>query len=315
MRVLITGMEGFAGSHLAEYALSRGAEVHGTAYPGASQSNLLAIPQARVHLLDITDQAGCARLVKKIRPARIFHLAGQSSPTVSRRDPETTLRCNILGTLNLLEAACAPAPKPRVLVVGSADEYGSVDKTVARITEKHPLNPETPYAVSKVCQDLMGLAYFRDRGLPVVRVRPFNHIGPRQAPGFVATDFASQIAAIEQGRMPPVLCVGNLDVIRDFSDVRDIVRGYWLLLQSGKPGAAYNLGSGRGVFIRDLLGGLMRLSPAAIRVTVHAGKIRDEKIRKVASIAKVRRDTGWTPEIPLARTLKTILDDWRNRTA
>lgn len=313
MRVLITGMEGFAGSHLAEYALSRGAEVHGTAYPGASQSNLLAIPQARVHLLDITDQAGCARLVKKIRPARIFHLAGQSSPTVSRRDPETTLRCNILGTLNLLEAACAPAPKPRVLVVGSADEYGSVDKTVARITEKHPLNPETPYAVSKVCQDLMGLAYFRDRGLPVVRVRPFNHIGPRQAPGFVATDFASQIAAIEQGRMPPVLCVGNLDVIRDFSDVRDIVRGYWLLLEKGHAGEVYNLASGQGITVRWLLEKLLALSQAEIRVRVRREIVRAERLRKVGSYARVARATGWRPEIPLRTTLAGVLADWRER--
>jgi GDP-4-dehydro-6-deoxy-D-mannose reductase len=312
MKVLITGMEGFAGSHLAEYALGQGAAVHRTAFPGASQENLAGL-RVVVHPLDITSAPALAALLRRLRPERIFHLAGKSSPAVSRKDPETTLRVNIQGTLNILEAAVTLPRRLRVLVVGSADEYGCVDRGVARTAETHPLNPETPYAVSKVCQDLLTLAYYRDRGLHGIRVRPFNHIGPRQALGFVATDFASQIAAIEHRQKPPVVSVGNLEVIRDFSDVRDIVRGYWDLLESGKPGEVYNLGSGRGVRVRALLEGLLALSPAGISVRMKREKIRSEKLRKVADIAKARHDCGWRPEIPLSRTLKDILEDWRGR--
>lgn len=312
MRVLITGMEGFAGSHLAEYACAQGAEVHGTAFPDASRRNLLGTAAAGVHALDVTKADPLVRLLRRLRPDRVFHLAGQSSPTVSRRDPEATLRSNVLGTLNLLEAARVLPRPPRVLVVGSADEYGGA--TSARpIPETTPLRPETPYAVSKVCQDLLGLAYHRRHGLHVVRVRPFNHIGPRQAPGFVATDFASQLAAIERGRARPRLEVGNLDVIRDFSDVRDIVRGYWRLLQAGRPGEVYNLGSGRGTRVRDLLDGLLALSPVRVTVRVRSERVRPERRYKVASIAKAWRDCGWAPKVPLARTLADILEDWRRR--
>lgn len=315
MRILITGMEGFAGSHLAAVALRQKAEVHGTAMPGAGLDNLRGVPKARVHPVNMTDPDAVAGLIREVKPQRIFHLAGISNPTFSKKEPEITLRTNILGNLNILEACRTLSPKSRILVVGSADVYGSVEKTVLRIPETRPLNPENPYAYSKVCQDLTALAYFQQYGLDVVRARPFNHIGPRQALGFVATDFASQIAQIEAGKKAAVMEVGNLDVVRDFSDVRDIVAGYWALLESGKPGQAYNLGSGRGIRIRDLLDGLLALSTARIKVTVNREKVRAERLRKVASIARVTRETGWKPRISLRDSLRDILDDWRQRLA
>ncbi|MEW6516898.1 MAG: GDP-mannose 4,6-dehydratase [candidate division FCPU426 bacterium] len=313
MKLLITGMEGFVGSHLAEYCLEKKCEVHGTAFPGATLQNLARARRARVHRLDLTRADAVEHLVRRLKPRWIFHLAGWSSPTLSRRDPEAALRVNVLGNVNLLEAARRLQPPPRVLVVGSADEYGAVDLHLRAITEGHPLNPDSPYAVSKVCQDLTGLTYFREYGLPVIRVRPFNHIGPRQALGFVATDFASQIVSIEKGRRVPLMEVGNLDVVRDFSDVRDVVRAYWLLMERGRPGEVYNIGSGRGIRVRDLLDGLLRLTSVRVQVHTLPTKARKEKLRKVASIAKLGRHTGWKPRIPLAETLRAVMDDWRQR--
>jgi GDP-4-dehydro-6-deoxy-D-mannose reductase len=313
MKILITGMEGFVGSHLAEFALSKKAEVHGTAFPGASLRNLEHTKAVKIHPVDITDQAAFSRVVKKVKPRWIFHLAGQSNPSRSRKDPETTLRINVLGNLHVLEAARELDKHTRVLIVASADEYGGVDSKVKHIKESQPLCPDSPYAVSKVSQDLMGYAYYKNYGLHVIRTRPFNHIGPRQALGFVATDFASQIVSIEMGRKVPIMEVGNLDVVRDFSDVRDIVAGYWALMESGKPGEVYNLGSGKGVTVRRLLEEMLALTKVTIKVDVKHQKVRDEKLRKVAAITKVKRDTGWHPHIPLSKTLEALLQDWRVR--
>jgi GDP-4-dehydro-6-deoxy-D-mannose reductase len=313
MRIFITGMEGFVGSHLAEYAVARKAEVFGTAYPGSSQKNIQHLAHAKIFEADITDGAALDALLHQVKPAWIFHLAGQSNPALSIKDPETTLRVNTMGTLHVLESARRLGPATRVVIAGSADEYGSVDEHVKAISEDYPLNPESPYAVSKVCQDLMGRAYFQQHGVHTVRVRPFNHIGPRQALGFVATDFASQIVAIERGQKKPVMDVGNLEVIRDFTDVRDIVHGYWCLAQSGKPGEVYNLGSGHDTPIGHLLKGFLKHALVPITVHVKHERIRHERLRKVASIARIRRATGWSPEIPLAQTLLDILTDWRSR--
>ncbi len=315
MRILITGMEGFVGSHLAEFALAKKAEVHGTAFPTADLHNLGQARRARVHRLDITDHEATKRLVGQLRPDWIFHLAGWSSPSLSRRDPEAALRVNVLGNLNVLEAARAQKGTKRILVVGSADEYGGVDHHIRRITESQPLPPDSPYAVSKVCQDLTAAAYFKNYGLPVIRVRPFNHIGPRQALGFVATDFASQIVSIELGRRVPLMEVGNLDVVRDFSDVRDVVAAYWALLRRGRLGEVYNIGTGRDIRVRDLLDGLLKLTSVKISIHTLPHKTRLEKIRKVASIAKIRKHTGWQPRILLAQTLQAVMNDWRARLA
>ncbi len=313
MRIFITGMEGFVGSHLAELALKHKAEVHGTAYPGSSRKNLEHLAKVHVVDLDITNGLGVTSLLEDVRPEWIFHLAGQSNPALSLKDPEPTLNINIMGTLHVLEAARKLGSKTRVVIAGSADEYGCVDEHVKTISEKYRLNPESPYAVSKVCQDLMGLAYHQQHKVQAIRVRPFNHIGPRQSLGFVATDFASQIVAIERGEREPRMDTGNLDVIRDFTDVRDIVRGYWSLAQSGKAGDVYNLGSGKGVHIRQLLEGLLKHAKVAVDVHVRHERIRHERLRKVASIAHIKRITGWRPEIPLAQTLLDILNDWRAR--
>ncbi|NTV51532.1 MAG: NAD-dependent epimerase/dehydratase family protein [Candidatus Firestonebacteria bacterium] len=313
MRVFITGMEGFVGSYLAEWALSQKAEVLGTAFPGSSRKNLQALPLQGVFDLDITDGAAVDALLCEVKPDWIFHLAGQSNPALSFKDPEPTMRANILGTLHVLESVRRRGAGTRVVIAGSADEYGCVDEHVRAISETFPLNPQSPYAVSKVCQDLMGLAYHQQHGVHAVRVRPFNHIGPRQALGFVATDFASQIVAIERGQLEPRLETGNLDVVRDFTDVRDIVRGYWSLAKSGKPGEVYNLGSGHGLRIHQLVDGFLKHARVPITVHMKHERIRHERMRKVASIARIRRGTGWKPELPISQTLLDILNDWRAR--
>jgi GDP-4-dehydro-6-deoxy-D-mannose reductase len=313
MRIFITGMEGFVGSHLAELGLEHKAEVFGTAYPGSSRRNLEHLEGVHVHDLDITQGPAVDALLAQIKPDWIFHLAGQSNPALSLKDPEPTLNINIMGTLHVLESARRLGPETRVVIAGSADEYGCVDEHIKTIAETYPLNPGSPYAVSKVCQDLMGLAYWQQHHVQAIRVRPFNHIGPRQALGFVATDFASQIVAIERGQLDPKLETGNLDVIRDFTDVRDIVRGYWSLAKSGKSGEVYNLGSGRGIHIHQLVKGLLKHAQVPITVHMKHERIRHERLRKVASIAKIKRATGWKPEIPLTQTLLDILIDWRSR--
>jgi GDP-4-dehydro-6-deoxy-D-mannose reductase len=313
MRIFITGMEGFVGSHLAQWALAQNAEVLGTAYPGSSRKNIQALPLQGVFDLDITDGAAVDALLREVKPDWIFHLAGQSNPALSFKDPEPTLRANVFGTLHILESVRRLGNPARVVIAGSADEYGGVDEHVRAISETFPLNPQSPYAVSKVCQDLMGLAYHQQHGVHTVRVRPFNHIGPRQALGFVATDFASQIVAIERGQREPKLETGNLDVVRDFTDVRDIVRGYWRLAVAGKPGEVYNLGSGRGIRIRELVKGFLQHAQVPISVHMKHERIRHERMRKVASVARIRRTTGWKPEFSLSQTLLDILNDWRAR--
>lgn len=313
-RVLITGMEGFVGSHLAEYALARGAEVHGTAFPTASRDNLKGARRARCHALDICDEAGVFRLMQRVRPDWVFHLAGQSNVHASATIPEKTLAVNVLGSAHVLEACRRFTPRVRLLTVGSSNAYGRVHAHELPIKETHDLRPENPYAVSKVCQDLTSLYYFQQFKLHVVRVRPFNHIGPRQSPDFVCSDFARQIAAIEQGKHAPVLRVGNLAVERDFTDVQDIIHGYWLALQKGKAGEVYNLCSGRAIAIEALLQGLVRLSSARIRIErVHAKTRRREASVFYGSFAKFQRQTGWRPQIPLTQTLQTTLDYWRAR--
>jgi GDP-4-dehydro-6-deoxy-D-mannose reductase len=313
MRIFITGMEGFVGSHLAEFALGQKAEVLGTAYPGSSRKNLASLPLQGIFDLDITDGAAVDALLREVKPDWIFHLAGQSNPALSFKDPEPTLKANVLGTLHVLESVRRLGTATRVVIAGSADEYGGVDEHVKAINENFPLNPQSPYAVSKVCQDLMGLAYHQQHGLHTVRVRPFNHIGPRQALGFVATDFASQIVAIERGQVEPKLETGNLDVVRDFTDVRDIVRGYWSLAESGHPGEVYNLGSGRGIRIHQLVDGFLKHAQVPISVHMKHERIRHERLRKVANVGRLRRATGWKPVLPLSQTLLDILNDWRAR--
>ncbi|MGH9392339.1 MAG: GDP-mannose 4,6-dehydratase, partial [Vicinamibacteria bacterium] len=249
MRVLITGITGFAGSHLAEFVLAEhpGTEVFGTMRWRSRTENIRGI-EGKIQLLecDLRDQSSVTGLIDRVRPDRIFHLAAQSFVPSSWNAPAESLTTNILGQLNLFEAVRAAGIDPWIQIACSSEEYGLVYETELPIRETNPLRPLSPYAVSKVGQDYLGYQYFKSFGTKVVRTRGFNHDGPRRGDVFVSSNFAKQIAIIEKGKKPPVIHVGNLEARRDFTDVRDIVRGYWLALDSGcEPGEAYNICSGK----------------------------------------------------------------------
>jgi GDP-4-dehydro-6-deoxy-D-mannose reductase len=313
-RALITGATGFAGSYLVAECRAAGWEVHGTCWPGEPSS--WRPDQACLHPLDLRDAAATEQLLVEVAPERVFHLAAQASVGASWADPAATLTDNLLMTLHVLSAVRTGAPAARTLVVCSSEEYGRVAPADLPIGEEQPLRPADPYAVSKVAVDFLALQHFLAHGMYVVRVRPFNHIGPRQRQGFVVADFASQLVAIERGIMPPVLHVGNLDAARDFTDVRDVVRAYRLALERGAAGAVYNVCSGRAVRIGDLLQILISACHVAVEVRRDPAKERpvDTPI-VVGSSAALAEATGWKPRIPIETTLQDILAYWRQLAA
>ncbi len=262
------------------------------------------------HVVDMTDTVGLKRAVQAAAPDLVFHLAAQASVGHSWADPDETYMTNVLGQVHLLEAIRALGAKPRVLIASSAEVYGVPD--VVPIPETAPLRPGSPYAVTKATQDLMGYQYFVAYGLPVVRTRAFNHLGPGQALGFAAPDFAQQIAQVEAGLHAPVIAVGNLSAERDLSDVRDVVRAYYWVLRMGKPGEAYNVGRGSAVPIRYVLDTLLAQSTASIEVRVDPARQRPSDAPRIyADITKLRQATGWAPETPLEQSLIDVLEYWR----
>lgn len=312
MRALITGVSGFVGSHLAEYLLTHTDwQVAGTVY-GRLDNILHLRDRLTLYPAELSRIEVVRFILEETQPDYIFHLAAQPIPSLSQHDPWFTLENNIRSQLSILEAVAQLKLKSRVLVVGSAEEYGQVTPADLPIDENVPLRPTNPYAVSKVTQDYLGLQYYLSNGVESIRVRPFNHIGPRQRQGFVAPDFACQIAQIEAGLREPVVKVGNLDVERDFSDVRDIVRGYYLALTKGTPGEVYNLGAERSYSIRYLLDTLIRLSGNPVTVVTEPGRLRNVSVpRLVANCSKLRAQTGWRAEILFDHSLQEILDYWR----
>ncbi len=267
-----------------------------------------------LHRVDLLDYAAVRGLLAQERPDAVYHLAARASVGASWADPASTLHNNIVAQLNVLRALAELGARPRVLIVASADEYGRVHPEDLPVDEETPLRPVNPYAVSKVAQDYMGLQYYLSHDLPIVRVRPFNHSGPRQETGFVIPDFCSQIARIEVGRQEPVIQVGNLDAERDLHDVRDTVRGYRLALELGRPGDVYNLGRAQAYAIREILERLLALARTPVHVQPDPQRMRPSDIpRIVADCAKVRRATGWAPVYTLEQTLQDTLDYWRAR--
>lgn len=314
MRALVTGISGFVGSHLAEYLLSHTDwQVAGTVYGRldniAQLRQRLALYPAELSRLEVV-----RFIVEESQPDYIFHLAAQPIPSLSRYDPWFTLENNIRAQLNILEVVAQMGLSCRVLVVGSSEEYGAIMPADLPIDEDTPLRPTSPYAVSKVTQDLLGLQYWLSQQVETVRVRPFNHIGPRQRRGFVAPDFASQIAEIEAGLRPPKMTVGALDVARDFSDVRDIARGYHLALTRGQPGEVYNLGAGQAHTVRELLDTLIAASSATIEVVQDPERTRRVEVPSmVADCTRMAGHTGWQTHIPFERSLSDVLDYWREQ--
>jgi GDP-4-dehydro-6-deoxy-D-mannose reductase len=314
VKVFITGAAGFVAGHFIELLRQEEpeAEIFGLARPQGAPSQV----PGRVTMIeaDLLEAGSVEAAVSLAQPDRIVHLAAQSSPMKSWSDPQATLRTNILGTQNLLEAARKCRTPPRILLVGSAEEYGLASPSEIPLREEAPLRPTSPYAVSKIAAGYLGLQYALAHRLPVVRTRTFHHTGPGRSEAFAESSFARQIVEIELKRRPPVLAVGNLDAIRDFADVRDTVRAYGLLLERGESGEVYNVCSGRGQRIRELLDILLKLSGARVDVRVDESRLRPSDIPVlVGDPAKLNKATGWTPRIPLERTLRDLLNDWRER--
>ena len=314
MKALITGVSGFVGSYLAEYLLDRGEwEVAGTVFGPydniAGQGDRLELYPAELSRLDVM-----TFILERSQPDAIFHLAAQPLVSASRHDPWGTLESNIRMQLNVLEAVARVNPACRILAVGSSEEYGLVTPDDLPISEDTPFRPLSPYAVSKVGQDLLALQYHLTHGLHVVRVRPFNHIGPRQRLGFVAPDFASQVAAIELGQRPPLMQVGNLEAERDFSDVRDVVRAYVSLIADGKPGEVYNVGSGEAHAVQEVLDVLLSMSHVKVEVRQDPARMRPSEVPRIVSdCTRIRDQVGWQTTIPFEQSLKDVLDYWRQQ--
>lgn len=307
MKALITGVSGFVGSYLASHLASSGFEVFGFDRSGKRVDGCV------VELCDINDAAAVAKLVKKISPSLVFHLAGQSSVAKSWDEPELTRRINADGTRNLFDAVAAAGIKPRVLLVSSAEVYGIPGKFPT--PETHEISPVSPYGESKVEQEKIALENVA-RGLRVVISRSFNHTGPGQSSEFVCSNFARQVADIEAKRQQPVIKVGDLSIRRDFSDVRDVVRAYLLLLEKGVSGEAYNVCSGNSVAIGDVIGKLASLSSVKFKVERDPARVSDRVVipRLQGDHSKLTAATGWRPALSFEQTLSDLLAYWRNRT-
>ena len=320
MRVLITGIAGFAGSHLAELLLHEPeVELWGVVRgkEQASQAeDRIAHLQSQVHLLygDLTNLDICRVILGQTQPDFIVHLAGRAVVADSWDRPWPAMEANIHTQLNILSSMVDLGLEARILVVGSNEEYGHVLPEELPINEETPLRPTSPYGVSKIAQDFLGLQYYLSHQVQAIRVRPFNHIGPRQRDAFVVPSFARQIAEIEAGLRAPVIRVGNLKAQRDFTDVRDMVRAYWLILQKGEPGEVYNIGSGQAHSIQHVLNLLLEMAQVSIRVEQDPRRLRPTDVPvSVCDASKLRAVTGWEPRIPLEQTLRDVLDEWRDR--
>ena len=313
MRVLITGAGGFVGRHLSAHL--------GRAQPDARLTGTTLFPSETVHeaiadqrLIDLKCFDQARSLLASCRPTAIYHLAAQAFVPRSFEDPWETLENNIRAQLNIISACLELDIRPRMLVISSAEIYGAVEPGLLPMNEEAAIRPTNPYSVSKVAQDMLALQYHLSHDLPIMRARPFNHIGPGQNDRFVAPAFARQIAAIEEGQQDAVIYVGNLAAKRDFTDVRDIVRAYHLIVERGKPGEAYNIASGVAHSIGHLLNTLLGLTEIEIEIREDPARLRPVDVPEIRGDAgKLRRDTGWKPELTFEETLRDVLEDCRAR--
>jgi GDP-4-dehydro-6-deoxy-D-mannose reductase len=313
MSVLVTGAAGFAGQHLCRLLASHGETVLAMVSPiGTTPPISGAAEQFAVDLLDL---AALGKLVEGARPSTIYHLAALSSPEHSWKSRRLTLETNLFGTLNLLESVLGAGLRPRVVLVGSASVYGTVPEARQPIAESEPLEPRDPYGVSKAAQEMLGRQFWLAHGLQTVLLRPFNHTGPGQGPGFAASDFARQIAEIEAGLAPPVLRVGNLTARRDFTDVRDVVEAYRLAAAHARPGEPYNVGRGQAWPVSDVLQRLVALASVPIDIEVDEARLRPLDVPlTLCDASKLCAETGWRPQRDLMdETLPDLLQSWRER--
>lgn len=314
-KVFITGITGFAGSFLAEYLISLGNFTIKGTYLNEESLSLVSGIKDKIELvkLNLLDEEKVNLLINKYKPDIVFHLAALTSPSDSFKNPTETITNNIAVQINLLEAIQKnKLLDTKILIVSSADVYGIVDKKDLPIDEETSFRPTNTYSVSKIAQDFLGFQYFLSYGLKIIRVRPFNHIGPRQSSKFVVASFAKQIAEIEADKIEPAIFVGNLSAKRDFTDVRDMVKAYLLAAEKGDIGDVYNIGSGTSFRISEILDKLLSLSKKQIRIQVDKSRFRpSDEQELVCNRKKFTDKTGWEPTISLETTLKDTLDYWR----
>ena len=312
-KALITGISGFAGSYLSENLVSSGYQVSGSYLTDDSLKNLPNKDKVSLHKVNLLDEGAVEELLGKEKPEYIFHLAALTSPKNSFDDPKNTFVNNVSAQINLLESVCKnKLTDSRILIVSSAEVYGLVPKDDLPIDEDTKFNPANPYAVSKLAQDFLGLQYFHSYKLNIVRVRPFNHVGPRQSPDFVVSALAKRIAEIEKGR-ENVMKVGNLTSKRDFTDVSDMVEAYRLALEKGEAGQVYNLGSGKSFEISEILDKLLSFSKVKIITEEDQSLMRpSDNPDLVCDARKFEKLTGWKAQIPIEKTLENTLNYWRN---
>lgn len=315
MKILITGITGFVGSHLAEYilGLKESHQITGLSRWRSPRDNLAEIyDKIALFEADLCDLSALIRVTKAVRPDIIFHLAAQSYVLTSFNSPIHTLWTNVIGTANLLEAVRITEINPVIHVCSSSEVYGQVNKEDVPIKEDCPFRPASPYAVSKVAEDMLALQYWLSHRVKTIRTRMFTHTGPRRGDVFAMSFFAKQIAAAELNLKKPIISVGNLKSVRTFCDVRDAVRAYWLLVDKCKPGEVYNIGGNRTMTIGEALDILVSFSKIKLEIKVDPKLIRPSDVTlQIPCVDKFRDETGWEPVIPFEQTLHQILDYWR----
>jgi len=318
MKILITGISGFVGSHLAEYCLTMpGVEVYGTILSHHLGDEMKRIGQIKDKIklfeCNLTSRIAVERVLQEVKPDKIFHLAAQSFVKVSWDGPEDTIFNNIMSELNIFEACRNLNINPIIQIAGSSEEYGLVLENEIPVKETNPLRPLSPYAVSKIGQEMLGYQYYKSYGLKVILTRAFNHEGPGRGEQFVTSTFAKQIAQIEKGKQKPIVKVGNLQAQRDYTDVRDVVRAYWLATEKCELGKPYNICSGKVWKIEKVLEFLLSLSNKKdIKVEQDTERMRPSDVQILkGDCIEFNKATGWDPKIPFEKTLEDTLNYWR----
>jgi GDP-4-dehydro-6-deoxy-D-mannose reductase len=313
-KALITGIAGFAGSHLAEFLLAKKFAVSGIVLEKNNPNISHLKGKISLEVCNLLEKDKVFKTIEKLEPNLIFHLAGFTIPRLSYDQPQESFKINVFGQINILEAVRTLKLPTKILIVGSSEEYGIVKNPKKKVNENEPLNPVSPYAVSKIAQDFCALAYFQTYKMPIVRIRPFPHLGPRLDERLAVSSFAKQIALIEKGIQEKVIKVGNLKAKRDFTDVRDMVQAYSLAAEKCQPGEVYNIGFGRSLSLSQVLDILLSLSKAKIKVEVDPKLFRSADVPEIICDAeKFKKVTGWQPKIKIRETLKDTLNYWRAR--
>lgn len=313
MKALISGVSGFVGSHLAELLIHKKYEVYGIKRFRSDLSNVEHIKDLHLVEGDILDLTSLEGILQDIKPDEIYHLAANSYVPDSWKQPVHTIRTNTIGTTHMLEAMRKASPHAKLLIAGTSEEYGIVHPEECPITESQPLRPLSPYGVSKVAGEMIGAQYHRSYGLHIILTRGYNQSGPRRHPLFATSNFAKQIVDVERGRATSIR-VGNIEAIRDFTDVRDMVRAYVLAMESCTPGEPYNICSGTGYKMKDILNQLIGFSGISIPTEHDSSRLRPSDVpRLIGDHSKFSKATGWKPVIPITRTLIDLLEWHRTK--